>query len=118
MKISESELQIMRLIWHNPSPVSAAWLMSMLSEKQWKQTTLLTFLARLADKGAVNVTKLGRTNLYAAAISAEQYKAQETEQFVRQIHGGSVKSLFAALAAAEQLSASDAEELRRLLDGR
>ncbi|MFA9380557.1 MAG: BlaI/MecI/CopY family transcriptional regulator [Acetanaerobacterium sp.] len=118
MRISDSEMEIMRLIWNSGRPVSAAWLMAGLSEKNWKQTTLLTFLSRLADKGAVTVTKDGRTNLYTAAIGCEQYKAQETEQFVRQIHGGSVKSLFAALATSEQLDESDLEELRRLLDGR
>ncbi len=118
MKISESEMEIMRLVWDNGEPVSAAWLMQRLPDKQWKLTTLLTFLTRLADKGAVTITKNGRTNLYAPAITPEQYKAQETEQFVRHIHGGSVKSLFAALATSEQLDPDDVEELRRYLEGR
>lgn len=118
MRISESEMEIMRLIWSSEQAVSAAWLMQHLPEKHWKLTTLLTFLARLAEKGVVTITKDGRTNLYSPAISLEQYKAQETAQFIKQIHDGSLKSLFAALATSEQLDQNDLEELRCLLEGR
>lgn len=118
MKISESEMEIMHLIWESGQPVSAAWLAERLPQKQWKQTTLLTFLTRLAEKGAVTVSKEGRANLYRPAITPEEYRMQETERFLRHIHGGSLNSLFAALTAAEQLDKAEAEELRRLLDGR
>lgn len=117
-RISDSEMEIMRLIWNSAKPISAAELMKLLNAKNWKLTTLLTFLSRLTEKGFLTVSKSQRTNLYAATVSFEAYKAMETEQFMKQIHGGSVKSLFAALATAEQLSEDDLKELKQLLESR
>ncbi len=118
MKISDSEMEIMKLIWEGITPVSAAELMQQLRAKNWKLTTLLTFLSRLTEKGYLTVSKAQRSNLYAPAISFEAYKAAETEQFMKQIHGGSVKSLFAALATTEQLDEQDLKELREFLERR
>ena len=59
----------------------------------------------------------GRQNFYQSAISREAYQREETESFVRQIHGGSYRSLFAALCPPGGLSAVEAEELRRWFEG-
>ncbi|MCI9667407.1 MAG: BlaI/MecI/CopY family transcriptional regulator [Angelakisella sp.] len=117
MKMSDSEMKIMALIWENGGVVTTAWLTQRLGETGWKATTILTFLARLEEKGFLTVRKNGRQNLYEAAISREEYQREETQSFIRQIHGGSYKSLFAALCAPGQLTAGEVEELRRWFEG-
>ena len=117
MKLSDSEMKIMALIWENGGVVTTAWLTQRLGETGWEATTILTFLARLEEKGFLTVRKNGRQNLYEAAISREEYQREETQSFIRQIHGGSYKSLFAALCAPGQLTAGEAEELRRWFEG-
>ncbi len=39
MKISESEMEIMRLVWDNKEPVSAAWLMQWLPAHLFNPTS-------------------------------------------------------------------------------
>ena len=71
MKISDSEMKIMNLIWEENSPVTTAWLMERLRDTGWKATTLLTFLSRLEEKGCLTMKKVGRQNFYEAAFSRE-----------------------------------------------
>lgn len=118
MKISDSEMKIMNLIWEAGAPVTTAWITQRLGDGvEWKATTILTFLARLEEKGCLTVEKKGRQNLYQAAISRERYQREETRSFVEQIHGGSYRSLFAALCAPGELEAGEVEELRRWFEG-
>lgn len=117
MRISESEAKIMGLIWEKGGPVTTDWLAQRLAGTEWKATTVLTFLSRLEKKGFLTITRQGRQNFYQAAISREAYQREETESFVRQIHGGSYRSLFAALCPPGGLSAEEAEELRRWFEG-
>lgn len=118
MKISDSEMKIMNLIWQAGGPVTTAWITQRLGDDiEWKATTILTFLARLEEKGCLTVEKKGRQNFYQAAISRECYQREETRSFVEQIHGGSYRSLFAALCTPGELEAAEVEELRRWFEG-
>ena len=118
MKISDSEMKIMDLIWQAGRPVTTAWITQRLGDGiEWKATTILTFLARLEEKGCITVKKQGRQNLYEAAVSRESYQREETRCFVEQIHGGSYRSLFAALCSPGELEAEVIEELRRWFEG-
>ena len=117
MKMSDSEMRIMRLIWEKGGAVTTAWITQQLGETGWKATTILTFLARLEEKGCITVKKQGRQNLYEAAVTRESYRREETRSFVEQIHGGSYRSLFAALCAPGELEAGEVEELRRWFEG-
>lgn len=51
------------------------------------------------------------------AVSEADYRAGETRDFLREVHGGSVQSFFAALGSPGSLSGAEIEELRRWLDG-
>ena len=41
--LSESEMEIMRVIWDAGEPVTAAWLLEVLAHKGWKIKTVSTF---------------------------------------------------------------------------
>lgn len=115
MRLSDAETTIMKWIWAQNRPVTAAELEEAFRPTGWKLTTILTFLSRLADKGVLAVAKAGRANRYTAKLSESEYKAMETQQFVKQIHSGSVASLFASLCDSDGLSPEDLEELQKLL---
>lgn len=117
MRMSDSELEIMKVIWALERSVSAQELLKQMEGKQWKITTLLTFLSRLCEKGFLACTKEGRANRYHALLNQEAYQQQETRQFMEQVHSGSVKSLFAALYKANELSKADLDELSHWLEG-
>jgi len=118
-KISEAEKEIMSIIWAAGSPITSNDILDSLpTARELKITTVLTFLARLAEKGLVSFTKKGRQNIYAPLVTAEEYKRFESMSFLKTTHGGSLKSFVAALCDDDEISSAEIEELRRWLSER
>src|SRR3954469_23651301 len=89
-KISESEWEVMDTLWAK-SPLTAAEVFTALPAGHgWHQKTVNTFLARLAGKGVVGVTKDGHANLYAARLRREECVAREGRGFVERVFRGAV----------------------------
>lgn len=104
-RLSDSEFTIMQEIWSRSGPVTAGGLVEAFSERRcWKIQTVSTFLTRLVDKGMLTCEKHGGQNLYRVAVSEADYRAGETRDFLREVHGGSVQSFFAALGSPGSLS--------------
>ena len=116
MKLSGAELEIMEKVWELAGPVTAAQLAEPLAEKGWKPSTLLTFLARMVNKGALAVERRGKQNVYRALVSADDYRAQAARELLGRYYSGSVKSMVAALYDGKGLAAGELEELRAWLD--
>lgn len=112
MKISDSEMEIMKIIWQEGRAVTTADLLGRL-ESQWKQTTVLTFLKRLADKGVLQVSRAGKANYYEARITEEDYKKQQTQEFLQDMHAGSVKNFLAALYGGEKPGKQELDEIKQ-----
>ena len=116
-KLPDSELEIMLIIWEAEEPVSSAYLMEKLQgEKEWANTTVLNFLARLVDRGFLKVEKRGRINIYSPLIAEKDYIEIESRSFLERLHKSSLKSFVAALYDGRTLSSKEAEELKRFID--
>ena len=115
--MSEAEAEVMRLIWTADDTITSAQIINEIGEKkQWKPSTIWTFLGRLVEKGLVQAKKVGKTNYYTPVLTEEEYRQEETRQFLNSVHGGSVKSFFAALSAGKSLNKDELAELRQWLD--
>lgn len=115
-RLPDSELAVMQAVWQCTPPVSRTDLEEMLhSQYPMAQTTLLTLLTRLAEKGFLAVEKQGRSNVYMPLISRDAYLADQSRRFVDQLCGGNI-SLFASALCDSGLSKEDLEELSRLLE--
>ena len=115
-RLPDSELAVMQAVWQCTPPVSRTDLEERLhSQYPMAQTTLLTLLTRLAEKGFLTVEKQGRSNVYVPLISRDAYLADQSRRFVDQLCGGSI-SLFASALCDSGLSKEELEELSRLLE--
>lgn len=112
MKISDSEMELMNIIWSSSEPVTSAGIEKKL-DTAWKSTTIRTFLKRLTAKGVLKVTQEGKINYYTPVISREDYKKSCTEEFIKDMHSGSLKNLLAALYSKEKPSESEIEEIKK-----
>lgn len=111
-RISESEKQIMQIIWMIDRPVTTAEILSKLPEnKEWKQSTVITFLSRLMDKGVIRATRVGKANHYEPCLSEQEYKNYETKEFVKEVHKGSFFGLISSLCDSGDLTKKDIEKL-------
>lgn len=114
-KLSDTELEVMQVIWDSASPVTSAELLQLFNQRgrNWKGQTISTFLSRLVDKGALSVTRKGRTNQYTPRLSLEDYKFKETKNVLDGLYQGSVKNLISALYDGDKLSNQDIAELKQ-----
>ena len=111
-KISDAEMEVMRAIWKAGEPVTSGQVQEALADKGWKTTTVCTFLARLTAKGLLKTEKAGRGYRYAPQMTEKEYRELETREFLKEVHGGSLKSFFAVLSGGEELTADDIQELK------
>ena len=116
MKISETEMEIMRIIWDKNAKVTTSELAEKMPDK--KLTTISTLAGRLIDKGCLKSEKIGRSHVheYGAIISEQEYQAMQTKEFVKSIHRGSAKSLISALFRDEEFTKADIDELKRFIE--
>ena len=118
-KMSETESEIMEVLWNAGEPLSAAQLLDYFTTnhgKVWKAPTLATFLSRLSQKGLVGSVRRGRVPYYHPIQTRAAYKQSIAQELLDTMYQGSVTKFFAALCGDTPLSAKDREELRAWLD--
>lgn len=116
--IGEAELEIMKVLWSAKEPVNTAHINRAVAERQWKRTTISTFLTRLADKGAVRCEKRGNQYFYMPILSENDYRRMQTTHLITRLYNGSVKDLAVALFEDTTLTDDDIHELKAIIDGR
>jgi BlaI family penicillinase repressor len=117
-KISESEWQVMGVLWER-SPVTAHDIVKSLSESTlWKPKTIKTLISRLLAKKAIGFEKKGRQYHYFPYFSQADCIRAETQSFLARVYGGGLKPMLAAFIEDEALSEQDVAELKRLLDAK
>jgi predicted transcriptional regulator len=112
-QISQSELEVMHIIWQKNGTITLAPLLEQLNQmgKTWKTNTVVTFLARLVEKGLLTIEKRGRNNIYTAQVSEQDYLANQTKVFLKKMYADDAKELVVSLLRHECLTTDDIEEL-------
>ena len=115
-KISESEWEVIRILWAK-NPLTANEVVDRLSGKtKWKPKTVKTLIDRLVKKGAVRFEKEGRRYKYYPAIGRDECIATERQSFLRRVYGGTMKPMLAAFLEDAELSEDEIAELKEILE--
>jgi len=115
-RLPDAELAVMQAVWSCTAPVSRSDLEAqLLPQHPMAQTTLLTLLSRLVEKGFLTVQKIGRGNCYTPTLTQQSYLASQSRRFLDQLCGGSV-SVFASALCDSGLSKEELAQLRQLLE--
>jgi predicted transcriptional regulator len=114
-RMSDAEKEVMQIIWAVGGSISSAWLLDELKRrnKDWKPNTVLTFLARLIEKGILTAQKHGRANEYIPLVSEKAYKQFEARSFLDSVYDGSVKKFIAALYEGDDLTTDEINDLKK-----
>ena len=118
-QLSDAELEIMKIVWENPSEVTLfPYIMDRLAVrgKACQKNTLIVLLSRLMNKGFLRAKKIGRRNEYTTLVSETEYRTAQTKNFLNKIYEGSVNELFCNLISGDLLSDEEYEELKKLLE--
>lgn len=115
-RLPDAEFTVMKAIWNSETPVTTTVINEQLSaDVSWKPQTLLTLLARLAEKGLLKSERKGRERCYTPLISEEEYLKIETGNFLSRYSDNSIGQLVKALCAETDLSSEDINELKEWL---
>lgn len=111
-RISDSELEVMRLLWEagTPLPISEIRI-AMQQRKGWEPTTVKTLVNRLVAKKVLAQEKRN-VFYYFPLVSQEEYNSWATNQLIDKLYRGSARNLVAALVHSDNLSDKDIQELR------
>ncbi len=115
-QITESEYEIMKILWSAGEPLSMGEIYKGLSDmgKSWSKNTAATLLSRLCEKGVCAYEKRGAHHYYYPVIEKNDYSIDEAKSFISKLFGGSVKNMVASLYENDELSKKDIEELKEL----
>lgn len=111
-KITDSELEVMRLLWEAEAPMPISDIRVALQQRKgWEPTTIKTLVQRLCKKHALAQEKQN-VFYYRPLISREEYQNWATNDLIRKLYRGSARNLVAALVHSDKLSNDDLQELR------
>lgn len=112
-QISDSELELMKIIWENGGTALYIQISKALAKKGnvWQKNTIITLLSRLVDKGILKTNKIGHRNQYIAIVSESDYQAGQTQKLMDKLYEGNAKGLVSTLIQKEMLSSAEWEEL-------
>ena len=107
----------MKCIWDYGEEIPFLQIGKELKErygKEYKRTSIRTYLFRLEDKEYLKVDKRGRNAYVYPIISEKEYRKEKTEDILDNWFDGSAKELFTALS--EKIPKSEKERLKGVLD--
>lgn len=118
IKISNSELEVMKLLWDN-HPLTSEYIISNLSDKMmWNPQTIKTFITRLVKKEAVGYDRVGRTYMYYPIISQNEYLKVENKSFLQKVYDGAIDRFILKFIETEDISDEDINMLQEILESK
>lgn len=111
-KISNAELEVMKILWRENTPVSFSDIrIELQSTMSWEKSTINTLIRRLVDKGVITAHKQN-VLYYTPNISHSDYSQTEEQGLIDKLYEGSAKNFVAALCKRGKLSEADIDELK------
>ncbi len=116
MKISESEWQVMKVLWETPN-LTMKEIAASLDRVDWSYTTVRTLVNRLSDKGALRADRSVSHNFkYSPAVSEDECQKKEVRSLLARVFNGSVSMLVSTLTKDSNLSEEEQRELMNLIE--
>ncbi len=89
IKISDAELEVMKIIWKEKA-VKSKKIIEQVKDFNWNHNTVRTLINRLIQKKAVGISeKNGKEYTFVPLIDAETYKLEATKKFLGTFFHGS-----------------------------
>jgi len=112
IKVSDAELEIMRILWQKQrQPMKAAEIRDELEEKKgWNRSTTNTLITRLRDKSLIEPVDRYGVARYIPLITEDDYILAEEKNLLERF--GSAKKLAIAMVRNKHLTDADIDELR------
>ena len=115
IKISPAEWEVLNVLWDRAPATAAEVFEALPQDKEWHAKTVNTFLARLVEKGVLEVQREGRSNVYLPRKTREQCIQAEGQSFLNRVFRGAFGPMLLHFVENADLSEDEIRELERLL---
>ena len=114
--MTTAEWYVMEALWEE-SPLTARQIADLLNQRiNWSQSTALTILRRMHEKGLVASDGGKRNTIYRPCLERESAILEETKDFLNRVYHGSVSMMLSALAEQNSLSKEEIQQLHTILE--
>lgn len=112
-KISDAELEVLKVLWSNESPMSERQIVDVLiAQNNWHRATIQTLIRRLCEKNVIKKEK--KDIFYFSPIVTETELAKErTVDLLNKVFGGNAINLISTLLGNDILSEDDMDALKK-----
>ena len=114
-KISDSEWEIMKVIWSKNEVTSNEIIEELKEKKIWKSTTIKSLINRLLKKEVIGFKKEGKEYIYYPLLSEKECIKEESKSFLQKVFNGSINEMILNLVNNKELSESEIKELKEIL---
>lgn len=115
--ITDSELEIMQVLWNNGNCGLAEIVAELDKTKKRNKNTVKTLLYRLVDKGAVKSQKVnGQEFSYGATITEKKYLSKANNSFLSKLYKGNVEKLLLNFVEDKTVSKEELQKLVNMLE--
>ena len=124
-KITQSEWEVIRVLWDANAPLPAAEVAARLEAARqggvnWSPKTVRSFLNRLVQKQSIKTIKRGLAGYelihYVPLIDESSALRVKQETFAQKFFGGTVQSMLAGCIQSGEISTEELLQLREMID--
>ncbi len=114
IKLFDSELKVMGVLW-DEDDTTAKHISDVLKEEiGWNMNTTYTLIKRCIKKGAIERSE--PNFMCHAIIPKEEVQEAETTELINKVYDGSADKLFAALLGRKKLSPEEIAKLKQIVN--
>ena len=116
IKPTESELEILRVLWEKDQASVREVHEALLKTKDSGYTTTLKLMQIMFEKGLVKRDDSSKTHIYQASVSKERTQKHLLGKMINTLFGGSPGELVLQALGNHKASPAELEEIQRLLN--
>ena len=116
VNLSDAEWKIMNLLWQDAPRTMMQITNALKSETGWTKHTVMSFLKRMEEKGALHYEEGGKARLYYPDLAREEAALQETENFLDRVFQGKMGMMLNTMVQQRALSKEELAELHKILE--
>ena len=116
IKPTESELEILQILWKKGNASVREVHEELLLTKEAGYTTTLKLMQIMHEKGLVKRDDSIKTHIYQAAVSKEKTQKHLLNKMIDTVFGGSPGELVMQALGNHKASAEELEEIQKILD--
>ncbi|MFC6103534.1 BlaI/MecI/CopY family transcriptional regulator [Olivibacter domesticus] len=116
LKPTESELDILKILWENGDCTVRQVHEILASNKEIGYTTTLKLMQIMHGKGLVERDESSKTHIYKALVSRDKAEKQVLNKIIKDVFDGSAARLVMQALGNHQASDAELEKIKQLLN--